>query len=582
MSDDLQIFVLPDDGQSDEELIGDEFLDELWHATARAPRPYPGAPFAGTYMFGADVLGALGTLSAEMRAPGSTGTNPAVLADRMKSIGQRAVDAGKRAIASSRRYAAGRKIGQKAIDAGQKAISAGQKAKAAVQKTAKDALKAAASSAPSAPKASAAPSGSAKRNLAAAAAPVARAAAPVQRVAPAASAKRAAPVAPAARAVAGKRTLVRGDVLGADSATPQALEAAAAAWTVLADAVDRMNTAGDAAVQVAQKADQAGLDAQPVWDALAEAFADERSAKGFAQKQGFVVAWTSYGFSPEIGEGAAEAKSTADQWVSNMEGLLQPLRDQLTTAAPADPAAAPSAPGPFDPGSAGGGGSGGGGSEGGSFDPYEEGSDESEALQAFRQSGIDPFDEEASYAAEAANDEMPMEEDPEYDPEAAEAMLEEDDAYAATSGEDSGDPSFSPRRLERSARIADSFETDEDAQAFVARRSLLEDDQPVEEVEDTVEGLDFDARYIFLPHTAITDWQQEQRDQQAARNITAEQAQTADAKAAAAVAALRATPTGKLSPAVAMRLAAARRRLAEQKARLDASNAATVDESEVE
>jgi len=387
--------------------------------------------------------------------------------------------------------------------------------------------------------------------------------------------------APTAAVMMPKRTLMRGDVVGADSATPEALEAAAGAWAVLANAVDRMNAAGDAAVQLAQKADQAGLDTKPVWDALAEAFADERSAKGFATNQGFAVAWTTYGFGPEIVDGAAEAKAMADQWISKMEGLLQPLRDQLTSAAPTQN---PSAPGSFNPGSPGGGGGGsgdGGGGESSDAGFDDEGGEggESSALQAFRQSGVDPFDQEETHAAEAAYDQMPMDEEAEYDPESAEALLEEDDAYAATSGEDSGDPSFSPRRMERSARIADSFETDEDAQAFVARRGLLEDDQPVEEVEDTVEGLDFDPKYIFMPHTAITDWQQEQRDQLAARNVATEQSQTAEAAAAAAKLPVA---KAKLSPAVAMRLAAARRRLAEQKARLDAANAALVHESEVE
>lgn len=68
--------------------IGSEILDEYWHATARAPRPFPGAK---AYIFGLDVLGA-GARGAQQGAPAtsSPATAPATRTVNSKSAAQSA------------------------------------------------------------------------------------------------------------------------------------------------------------------------------------------------------------------------------------------------------------------------------------------------------------------------------------------------------------------------------------------------------------------------------------------------------------------------------------------------------------
>jgi len=572
MSDELQIFIDAEtEGSEGEELIGgDAFLDELWHATRRAPRAYP-----GSYMFGLDVLGAAPMLTAEAKAPGSTNANPVAVANRLKSKGQLAVEAGQRAIASSRRYRAGRKLGQQAVAAGQKALGAGKKAMEVAATAAKAAAKVVAAS----PKASAkafAREGAAARvaQIAAVRAPVvAPRTIPVAARAPMTMAPRTVATA-ATPTVQRTATRLRGEAIGADSATPEALEAAAAAWADMASTVEKLNTTGEAAAQVADQAEKRGVDATSVWNALAEAFSEE------PYKQGFVVQWSNYAYGPEIADGAAEARTTAAQWTAKLNPLVEQLKQQLAQGAAG---AAGGATGSAD----GGGGSGGGKAPGG-FDPGTPGAfplDESdggrtssETLQRFRESGgaWDPFEDDGEvYAEEEYDPEAAFADDEqEYDPEAAEALLDEEDAFSAGAGMDTGHPVFSDRRRAVAAAIAGSFDADEDAQAFVARRELLEDG--VLDVEDSIAGLDFQTQYIFMPHTAIVDWQKEKDAQLAAGNEAAQQAQVDVAQQAAAAARAK-QPGAKLSPAVAMRLAAARQHLAQARARMAQANAASAD-----
>jgi hypothetical protein len=520
MSDDLQVFIEADR----EELIGSDLLGELRRAARQGVR-------AGTYMFGLDVLGAAPILHAEMTSPGSTNASPVAIANRLKSNGQLAVEAGQRAIASSRRYRAGKKLGQKAIEAGKRALEAGKKVKAVGDAAAKAAALRTAGANVTSQMAQAAT---------AAARPAARTSLSVKPRAAATVAPRTAATAPTKRIA----TRVRGVVVGADEAKPEALEAAAAAWADMAKTVERLNIAGEAAAQVADQADKLGVDATPVRDALMEAFSEE------PYRQGFVVQWANYAYGPEIAEGAAEARVASEQWIAKLNPLVEKLKRQLTQtpAAPTDQkggGALPSTPGRFDPGTPGGGGA---FPSDDSGDGGEGGGTSSETLRRFRESGgtWDPFED-------------------------AEFYVEEDgEEYAPN---DPGVPGgFSAKRDARAAAIANTFETDEDAQAFVQRRSLLEDDSEFA-VEDTLAGLDFKAQYIFMPHTAIVDWQKEKDAQLAAGNEAAQQSQVEAAQLAAALAAAKQSGT-KLSPAVAMRLAAARRHLAEARARLAQANAA--------
>lgn len=588
MSDELQIFI---DADGEELIGGGDILDELWSATRQGVR-------AGSYMFGLDVLGATPMLNAEAKAPGSTNASPVAIANRLKSKGQLAVEAGQRAIASSRRYRAGKKLGQKAVEAGQRALNAGKKVKAAGDSAAKAAALRAAATQPT-PKAStkavsrAAPTSRVAQTAAVRATPRTAVVAPrvtvptAARVTAPTGARMALPIAPTAVAPQRVATRLRGEAIGAESASPEALEAAAAAWADMATTVEKMNVAGEAAAQVADQADKLGVDATPVWDALMEAFSEE------PYKQGFVVQWSNYAYGPEIAEGAAEARTAAAQWTAKVNPLVEQLKQQLAQAQGGDPAQQPAtpstdpyaAPGGFNPGTAGGGPFPDDGTDSG-----EGGGTSSETLQRFRESGgaWDPFEDAEFYVEEDGGEEMFDEstvdesmldeegaladEEESYDPEAAEMLLDEEDPFSAYAAQDSGVPGeFSAKRDARAAAIADTFETDEDAQAFVERRSLLEDG--VLPVEDRLAGLDFQAQYIFLPHTAITDWQKEKDAQLAAGNEAALQAQISEAEQAAAAARAK-QPGAKLNPVVAMRLAAARRQLKQARERLAQANAA--------
>ncbi len=621
-------------------ILGDEFLDELWHATARAPQRYPGS----LYAFGLDVLGAAPVLeTAATRKPG--------YADKLKTKGERAIAAGQRVIASSRRYKIGKKIGQKALAIGNKAVAAGKKEAAAAKKpdaAAKAKAAAAAkatSTAPKAPGAAAraaaarvataavtAPTTAAKIRQALANAPAAKVApmakvAPTKvpvaapmKVAPVAAPMKVAPtlapkvmpkvmptatttkVGPTAARLS--TTRFRGITFGAEmeeagatSAVDAALEAAAGSWAELATLVDQMNALAEEATAAAQAAEAAGVDVTDIWSGLSEAFADE----GYSL--GFVTRWANYAYGPEIGEAVAEAQPQGEQWMTNMRALIDAARTATTEAGAAteqaptdpyatDPAADPYADpyaqstgaGSFNPGSTGGY----SGSEGGGGGESDDGS--SEAIQRFRESGgaWDPFyEDEGGGAAPAEADFGPAGSETEYafyseegqpsedaqfyydeegnlvdangNPVDAEGLFPEEEPEAV---DEEGNPvgSIAARRM-RTGATGDSFATDSDTQAF-ARKHALMDSLPV---EDTLAGLDFNASYIFMPHTAAVAWQKEKDAELAAQNMATQKKQV-EAAARAAAAAMQAAPTGKLDPVTAMRFLAARRRLAEAKA----------------
>jgi hypothetical protein len=268
-------------------------------------------------------------------------------------------------------------------------------------------------------------------------------------------------------------------------------------------------------------------------------------------------------------------RSDATAWQSQAQAALSGGPATTPPTPPVDPSTglpvgepAPSGgtgPLPFDPGTAGGGGGGGG------ADPFEDSGDSgSEATARFRESGgaWDPFEEgEGGDYEPGALDEAraALEEESYHDRPVAEEGSFEEREDAETSEEPYPYMEYDEEELPEESFISDESEV---------VSQFRESGGAADPLEDQFSGLDFEWTDLFMPHRAIQRWYDEQ---QKVAVLPPKEGGVARGQASDAAQERRAAAQAQLIAARLERARRAKERLAEIEARLAAVTSGEIE-----